>query len=701
LAYQQATHILSFCKFTDELNYNMNKSSGKTAVRVENLLPELTREIFLADSYHTALGETLRILNDYMCPVYSECRSKIAKSSVWIITHTLHGDDSGSEAFLNRLSGSGSEFYKPTLEVIDEVWTADHSMSDDATLPQFIQENEFLIAVCLQVAFGSGRNDLLRFFYTEESKKISKRKRVLSKLLPKIKKLLKQKHDIKEIRNSEERYRTLFMEDLNPSFIASPDGSIKECNQAFLTLFGFKSKKAALESNFNDRFTNYMHQVFFWESLQQKEQINNHEMPASALNGENVYTILKATGSYDQNSDLTEIVGYIQDITDRKKAEVALRKSEERYRSLIETTNDWVWEINENFHFTYSSLKIQTILGYELNNVLGSSILDLIPSNQREDVEKELTDLAQRQEAFVGAEQYFENSDGNIAIFETSGIPLFTNNGIFQGYRGISKDITERKKSERQIARMNDELEYKVIERTKMLQIANKELEAFSYSVSHDLRAPLRSIDGFSQALIEDYGDTLDSTATNYLSRVRSAAQRMSTLIDDMIKLAKVSRTELSKKRINLADIAESISTSLADMDPDRDAQFIIKPNLYVMGDENLMKVVLQNLLENAWKFTSKEEKTRIEVGSKSVDNQTVYFVQDNGAGFDMNYTKKLFTPFQRLHKETDFPGTGIGLSTVQRIIHRHLGKIWAEGAPGEGAVFCFTMRTTSKQSID
>ena len=136
-------------------------------------------------------------------------------------------------------------------------------------------------------------------------------------------------------------------------------------------------------------------------------------------------------------------------------------------------------------------------------------------------------------------------------------------------------------------------------------------------------------------------------------------------------------------------------------MDPNRDAEFIIQPHLHVMGDENLMKVVLQNLLENAWKFTSKERTTRIEVGSKTVDHQIVYFVRDNGAGFDMNYAKKIFTPFQRLHKETDFPGTGIGLSTVQRIIHRHLGKIWAEGEPGEGAVFSFTMRTSSKQSID
>lgn len=666
------------------------------------LLPELTREIFLADSYHTALGETLRVLTGQMKPVYAECRSKFAKSSVWIILHTHNGAPGLTEPdSMIGLSGSGIEFFKPSLEVIDEVWIADHSSTDDETLPEYLRQHKRLISICLQVAFSSGRNDLIRFFYTDEAKKLSGLKRNLQKLLPQLKHLLQKKYDVKEVRNSEQRYRTLFTQDLNPSFIASPDGTIKECNQAFMTLFGFKSRKAALESNFNDRFTNYMHQVFFWESLQQREQINNHEMPASRVDGENVFTILKATGSFDQNSNLTEIVGYIQDITDRKKVEDALRKSEERYRSLIETTNDWIWEIDENFHFTYSSLKIQTILGYELNNVLGSSILDLTPAQQREKIEEEFTELAVRQEAFVGVEQYFEDSDGNIAIFETSGIPLFTNNGIFKGYRGISKDITERKKTERQIARMNDELENKVIERTKMLRIANKELEAFSYSVSHDLRAPLRSIDGFSQALIEDYGDALDSTATNYLNRVRSAAQRMSILIDDMIKLAKVSRTELSKKRINLSEIAESISDSLTEMNPGRDAEFNIQPNLYVMGDENLMKVVLQNLLENAWKFTSKEETTRIEVGSKKVDHENIYYVRDNGAGFDMNYAKKLFTPFQRLHKETDFPGTGIGLSTVQRIIHRHMGKIWADGQAGSGAEFCFTMRTSLKQSID
>jgi len=518
-------------------------------------------------------------------------------------------------------------------------------------------------------------------------------------LLPELKKLLQKKLSDELINRSEQKYRTLFDEDLTPNFIISPDGSIKNCNQAFIDLFGYKNRKAALQGNFNDRFTNFMHQVYFWEALQEGEEINNYEMPASKLNGENVQIILKIVAETNENQELTEIVGYIQDITNRKQAEAALRKSEERYRSLIETTNDWIWEIDDDYCFTYSSLKIQSILGYDLNHVMGESIFELMPPHIQNIAEKKFKNFTHHQKAFINEELSFINAKGDITIFETSGIPLFTNNGIFQGYRGIAKDITERKRTEKQIARLNDELEYKVIERTKMLQIANKELEAFSYSVSHDLRAPLRSIDGFSQALIEDYIDILDETGKNYLNRVRYAAQRMSTLIDDMIKLAKVSRSTIEKNKLNLSEIASNIAKTLAENDPERNTGFIIQPDVTGVGDKNLIKVVLQNLMENALKFTSKKEQAKIEFGTEKISGNTVYYVRDNGAGFNMTYAKKLFTPFQRLHKESDFPGTGIGLSTVQRIIHRHLGKIWAEGEINNGATFFFTLQPDEPES--
>lgn len=675
----------------------MNQSIVK---RVESLLPKLTRSVFLARSYDKSLFELLKLTAAEIGAHYSECRTKDGEETQWSLSCTFPGGlspDSDKQQKLHQ--NGGNDFFKPSLEVIDEVWITELKNFDRELLPPELQRADRITTLCLHVAFSNGRNDLFRYFYSEEPAELQARLKLLKNLLAEIKQLLKKKHDELLITGSENLYKRLFTDSLNPSFIALPDGEVINCNQAFVELFNFKNKKAALQSNFNDRFTNYMHQVFFWEALQRGESINNHEMPAATVDGQNIYLMMKVTIRLDENEHLSEVVGYIQDITNRKEVEFALRKSEERYRSLIETTNDWIWEIDENFCFTYSSLKIQTILGYDLNSVLGKSIFQLMPEAGKKESEEIFRSVARDQKAFISQEHSFLDSSGNIAIFETSGIPLFSNNGIFQGYRGIAKEITERKRTEEQIARLNDELENKVIERTKMLQIANKELEAFSYSVSHDLRAPLRSIDGFSQALLEDYESDLDDTGKNYLSRVRTAAQRMSALIDDMIKLAKVSRTSIAKQEIALSDVAESIAKSLAESAPERTAEFKIEPGMVVTGDKSLMKVALQNLLENAWKFTSKKEHTIIEVGTRHVNGSRAFFVSDNGAGFDMNYAKKLFTPFQRLHKESDFPGTGIGLSTVQRIIHRHLGRIWAEGKPDGGAVFYFTLEPGSNET--
>jgi len=675
----------------------MNQSTSKHA---ELLLPRLTRSVFLAKSYDESLAELLKLTASELSAPYSECRTKDGEDTQWSLSCTFpDGLDPDTVNQQDLHQNGKTEFFKPSLEVIDEVWITELKHFNNELLPPELQRADRITTLCLHVAFSNGRNDLFRYFYSEDPEQLRTRLKLLKNLLPDIKELLNKKHDEHLITRSENQYKRLFTDSLNPSFIALPDGELTNCNQAFVELFNFKNKKAALQSNFNDRFTNYMHQVFFWEALLRGENINNHEMPAATVDGQNIYLMMKVTPRHDESGQLIEIVGYIQDITNRKEVEFALRKSEERYRSLIETTNDWIWEIDENYCFTYSSLKIQTILGHELNTVLGKSIFQLMPEAGKKESEEKFKSVARDQKAFVSQEHSFLDSSGNIAIFETSGIPLFTNNGIFQGYRGIAKEITERKRTEEQIARLNDELENKVIERTKMLQIANKELEAFSYSVSHDLRAPLRSIDGFSQALLEDYESALDDTGKNYLSRVRTAAQRMSALIDDMIKLAKVSRTSIAKQEIALSHVAESIARTLTENDPERSAEFKIEPGMVVTGDKSLMKVALQNLLENAWKFTSKKDHTIIEVGTRRINEKRVFFVCDNGAGFDMNYAKKLFTPFQRLHKESDFPGTGIGLSTVQRIIHRHLGRIWAEGKPDGGAVFYFTLEPGSGET--
>jgi light-regulated signal transduction histidine kinase (bacteriophytochrome) len=239
----------------------------------------------------------------------------------------------------------------------------------------------------------------------------------------------------------------------------------------------------------------------------------------------------------------------------------------------------------------------------------------------------------------------------------------------------VAKEIAETR------AALIEELEFK-----------NKELEAFSYSVSHDLRAPLRSIDGFSQLLLEEYSDKLDATGQEYVQRVRAAAQRMGELIDDMLALSRVGRAELSRTQVNLSNVARLVAAEFAQREPGRSVECDIEDGLVVQADRRLIQIVFENLLGNAWKYTGKVAAARIEVRAEPRHDNLVYMVCDNGVGFDMAYAFKLFTPFVRLHSNDDFPGTGIGLATVQRIIERHGGRVWAEGAVGLGATVYFTI---------
>jgi signal transduction histidine kinase len=244
-----------------------------------------------------------------------------------------------------------------------------------------------------------------------------------------------------------------------------------------------------------------------------------------------------------------------------------------------------------------------------------------------------------------------------------------------------------------QIQEAHQRLEARVAERTARLEAANKELEAFSYSVSHDLRAPLRSIDGFSQALLEDSGGKLNAKEQGYLQRVRAAAQRMGELIDDLLALSHVGRVELGRHHVSVSEMGHAVANELRKRDPERQVEVDIQDGLVADADDRLVKIVLENLLGNAWKFTKHVTQAKVQLGAEAAaDGQAVYFVRDNGAGFDMTYMNKLFRPFQRLHSDADFPGTGIGLATVHRIVDRHGGRVWAEGAVGQGATVYFTL---------
>jgi len=244
----------------------------------------------------------------------------------------------------------------------------------------------------------------------------------------------------------------------------------------------------------------------------------------------------------------------------------------------------------------------------------------------------------------------------------------------------------------RQLTETNEELEIRVEQRTRELEASNQELEAFSYSVSHDLRAPLRTIDGFSLALEEDFGDRLDAQGKDYISRVRNGVQRMGTLIDSLLQLSRVTRSDVQRERVDLSQLATLVFREIQMGEPEREVNWIAQPGVMAEADPRLMRIAFENLIGNALKFTARTPDATITFGSSSQGGKIVYFLRDNGAGFDMTYVDRLFTAFQRLHGERDFKGSGIGLATVSRIIRRHHGSIWAEGEPGKGATFFFTL---------
>jgi light-regulated signal transduction histidine kinase (bacteriophytochrome) len=291
-----------------------------------------------------------------------------------------------------------------------------------------------------------------------------------------------------------------------------------------------------------------------------------------------------------------------------------------------------------------------------------------------------------RKDGHIETEGWRVRKDGSRFWADVIITAMYGPKGDLCGFSKVTRDITAREQAGEDV---------RVLTATRhaaQLEVVNRELEAFSYSVSHDLRAPLRSIDGFSSALMEDYGDKLDEQSKSHLLRIRAATQRMAQLIDDLLKLAFVTCSEMHMWKVDLSELANVILAEFERAEPNRKIECVVQEHVISQGDPLLLRSVLENLLGNAWKFTSKTPQAKIEFGTEDHGGETVYFVRDNGAGFDMTYAGKLFGPFQRLHVTSDFPGTGVGLATVKRIIHRHGGRVAAEGAVGKGATFSFTL---------
>lgn len=392
----------------------------------------------------------------------------------------------------------------------------------------------------------------------------------------------------------------------------------------------------------------------------------------------------------DESGNLVSVLSLIQDVSDRKLAQQALEESHRILNSVIEGTTDPIFMKDQQGRYEMINSAGAKAVGKPVEDIIGKDDCQLFPA----DIALPIMENDRRLLA-TGVNQTYEDPvlvRGELHTFLTTKTICRNEQGNVIGLIGIARDISDRKLVEQQIKELNQDLERRVTQRTTELQATNKELEAFSYSVSHDLRAPLRSIDGFSLALLERYSEQLDDKGKHYLQRVRASSQRMGELIDDLLKLSRVTRAQIQCQKIDLTAMVEAIAADLQQTQPERAVDFVIAPGVIAAGDEQLLRVMLENLLNNAWKFTSNQVSARIEFGITE-QISPAYFIKDNGAGFDMAYSDKLFGAFQRLHTADEFPGTGIGLATVQRIIHRHGGHIWAEGAVEQGATFYFTLK--------
>lgn len=494
---------------------------------------------------------------------------------------------------------------------------------------------------------------------------------------------------------AEERNLLRTLTDNLPDYIYAKDTESRflVANIAVARLMGVTSGEELLGKTDFDFYPKELATQYYsdeQELMRSGQPLINREEPGRDPAGNARHLLTTKVPLRDRLGKVVGLVGVGRDITERKRAEEAVRSSEQRLNLALDAAQTGIWELDLVKGTAVRSLRHDQIFGYEsllLDWGYETFITHVVPED-RDGVKKRF------EEAFASGRFSMEcritrADDHSLRWIAALGRVYRNDKGDPVRMMGVVTDITERKQAEEEIRKLNRELERRNAELTALA----KELEAFSYSVSHDLRSPLRSIDGFSQALLEDYAEKLDAQGQDYLRRVRGNAQRMAQLIDDLLALSRVTRSELRHEAVHLTELAKSVAAELRRAEPERCVEFIIAEGLSANGDARLLRVVLENLLRNAWKYTSKRPRAQIDFGFLPPENgQFVYYVRDDGAGFDMAYAHKLFGAFQRLHTATEFPGTGIGLATVQRVIHRHGGRIWAEGAPEKGATFYFTL---------
>ena len=526
--------------------------------------------------------------------------------------------------------------------------------------------------------------------------------------------LMFNKRLILDISWQEEKFSKAFQSAPYAMFLTRlSDGQIIEVNDGFLLITGYEL------ADVKDRYIKDLHlwgkeedRTAVLKQLLQGDRLQSLEFQFRNASGEEFTGLFSAERVTINNEPL--ILSSINDITHRVKIEAALREANRWWRETFDATNDAIWIMGEDQRVLLSNKTAEVIFHRRSHELIGKHCWEIVHGSEQPIPECPIPRMRQSLRRETMELQIGES------WFEVTVDPILDEEGRYAGAVHSVSNITDRKQAAAEILRLNMELERKMDRQTgelretqiallnlvddlnqsaknitaanQSLESVNKELAAFSYSVSHDLRAPLRSIDGFSNALMEDCGDKLNDEGKNYLHRIRRATQHMGRLIDDMLNLSRVTRSEFRRETVNLSGMVEVIAGELQRNSPSQHIDPDIQEGVFVQADGHLLRIVMTNLLDNAWKFTGKSKHAKIEFGARMEDGKTVFFVRDNGAGFDMKYAGKLFSAFQRLHNAEEYPGTGIGLATVQRIIHRHGGRIWVEGEVGKGATFYFTL---------
>lgn len=444
-----------------------------------------------------------------------------------------------------------------------------------------------------------------------------------------------------------------------------------------------------------------------WQTLrgimQKREPFRDLVLRGRGPDGRARHVRLSGEPMFDEAGRFSGYRGVSTDVSAEREAQQAVKRSEVQLRALIDAMPDLVVLLDDRGAWRLANRALLQMWDLEHRQWQGlrtPEVLNQLPIEVSSDVlssEQEAIQLAQGKT--IRVEQMLPQLEGGPRTYDLIMTPMADEYGVYAGAVMIARDITHLKQSERirrqqldEIQRLNAELETRVKIRTAALEAANRELEAFSYSVSHDLRAPLRSLDGFSRMLLEDYGEKLDETGVDYLQRIRRNSQRMGELIDDLLKLSRVSRAEVRRQLVNLSGMAQDILNEMADAEPERQVSVRVEPGLWVDADAGLVRALLENLLRNAWKFTRNSPDSRIEFFGAERNHQPLFVVRDSGVGFDMAYATRLFSPFQRLHGGGEYEGSGIGLAIVQRIVRLHGGTVFAEAKPGAGASFYFSL---------